>query len=347
MSNSDSHQQKRAIIGGLAGSIAGLVFVGLLICLTLRVRRKKQDSDLSSLAEKAEPRPPITKKFLGLATALPAAGTRRDLWKNAQLRPVSISAVSVDEEHRIIRMSTRHWPRPFIPGNGEGYRDSAPYGQLRVVNPDLSRPGTPRKSSETVGSLLRRQRDALAGFVFTASRPSSVTRSRPHSLGNEVSTIASVDPALARKCAPPYASTPSFRSYPSVTSLPTTYRYPGEDPLVTRSVERNKQLPRLPHEQQRKPTVQSGAGAASKTWTNLGSFIYTFRPKPDGVGAEPATSVRELSHLSTSTNSSRISRRSDPFDLDRPSIRGSIPAHAGHESHQEGHLPGWNLYAGT
>lgn len=346
MGSSSPH--KRAVIGGLSGAIAGLVFIGLLICLVLRLRRKGHDDDLTSLTEKAEktePRPPLKQKLTELVTVLPISRTAKDSPRNSQLRPDSVSPVSVDEDHRMIRMSTRHWPRPFVPGAGEGYRDSAPLGQLRVVNPDLSRPTTPRRSTETATSFMRKQREAFAGFVFTSPRPQSIVRTTPNTLAQDVPTIAVVDPTLSRECVATYASTPSFRSYPSLTSLPTVQQHPAEDPFLTPPGETEKQLPALPHEQV--PATTSASGAASKTWNSLGSLLHPFRARSNTATSQPATQVRGLSHFSVSTNASRSSRRSDPFDLDRPSIRGSTPARSGHEFHREGHAPGWILYEGT
>ncbi|KXT13957.1 hypothetical protein AC579_4206 [Pseudocercospora musae] len=346
MESSSPH--KRAVIGGISGAIAGLVFIGLLICLVLRLLRKDHDSDLMSLTEKAEktePRPPLKQKLTELATVLPISRTARDSPRNSQLRPNSMSPVSVDEDHRIIRMSTRHWPRPFVPGAGEGYRDSAPLGQLRVVNPDLSRPTTPRRSTDTATSFLRKQREAFAGFVFTSPRPQSMVRITPNTLAQDVPTVAVVDPTLSREYVATYASTPSFRSYPSLTSLPTVQQYPAEDPFLTPTAETEKQLPALPHEQV--PAMTSAAAAASKTWNSLGSLLHPFRARSNTATSQPATQVRGLSHFSVSTNASRNSRRSDPFDLDRPSIRDSTPARSGLEFHREGHAPGWILYEGT
>ncbi|KAI5363699.1 hypothetical protein Slin14017_G056630 [Septoria linicola] len=318
--------QKRAIIGGLSGSIAGLVAIGLLICLILRRRRRKQEESrvsFKSSMEGEDSSPESMEKFAGFVTVMPKGSPR-----SSHIRPTSMTTIAVDEDHRIIRMSTRHWPRPYALGEGEGYRESAPSGQLRVVNPDLSRPNTPRRpSTETVGSYFRKQQSTVAGFVFNLPRSARQSRTEQNMRSRETPTITVVDPTLSRECVLASTTTPSSRSYPSMVSLPTIRQYPPEDPFLTPVQDSDRQLGDVATPSAtsaRRPSaspLQNAAGAASKTLSNLGSTLL-----------QPFRAISNLStpqvpqkdaHLSTSTYSSRMSRRSDPFDLDKPSIRGS------------------------
>lgn len=336
--------QKRAIVGGLSGTIAGLVLIGLLIFLVLRRRRKQQearDFDEDSVSEKGAYSSDVVQKWGGIATATPIGrGSPRD----SQHRPSSATQIAVDEEHRIIRMSTRHWPRPYAMGEGEGYRESVPTGQLRVVNPDVMRPATPRRpSTETVASYLRRQQSALAAFSF--GLPKSARHSRIEQLtraGQTPSTtIALVDPSLSRECV---VGTPSFKSFVSLGSLPTIRQHPPEDPFLTPLPECDcDALPPLPPPSargtQRRPSAtplqQNPANSTSRTLSQRGYnlLLQPFRPKSSNVPT--AQQKQKQTYISSPTDSCppsscssspsyiRMSGRSDPFDLDHPSVRGS------------------------
>ena len=330
--------RKRAIIGGLSGTIAGLVLIGLIIFLVLRRRRKQQearDIDEDYMSEKGVHSPPVH-RWAGFAAATPIGrGSPRD----SHNYPASTSQIAVDEDHRIIRMSTRHWSRPYAVGEGEGYREAVPSGQLRVVNPDTTRPSTPRRpSTDTVGSYFRKQQSAFAGFVFSLPRSARQSRTEQTSRAQETPTIAIVDPSLSRECVLGSTGTPSFRSYPSMVSLPTIRQQPPEDVFLATLPEaespvEDTSLP--PEPGTRRPSLaplQNVAGSASRTLSHFGhSLLQPFRPKSSNA----ATPQQKQAHLSSSTYSSRMSRRSDPFDLDRPSIRGS------------NHIAGVPLYEGT
>ncbi|KAF2160619.1 hypothetical protein M409DRAFT_59872 [Zasmidium cellare ATCC 36951] len=350
--DSQSESQKKAVVGGLSGTIAGLIFIGVLICLILRVRRKKHEpkEEPFDAASEKEVRPNFFRTWTGITIA-----GGRDRPRTAQPRPESTSSVTVDEDHRIIRMNTRHWPRPFAPGAGEGYRDSVPHGQLRVMNPDLSsRPITPRRSSDTPSSFLRKQRSALTGFVFGAPRSSQSRNSQSrdqqqqHPLAqSDIPTITVVDPTLSRECIAPYARTPSFKSYPSINTLPIVRQEPPEDPFVTPP--NNTQPPPPIHDPHRvrRPSLSSSLhSTATKTWSHL---LHPFRPHT--TTTTPIQNVRNASHFSVSTsnsNSNSSYRRSDPFDL---SVRGggtvASPRMGSEFARRGSESASWILYEGT
>lgn len=233
---------RRAIVGGLSGSIAGLLFVGVIICLFLRRRRRKRKSqDWNEQDEKQIDynSPPQLPPILPVRSHSPATVGRP-----------STSQPAVDEDHRIIRMSTQHWPRPYAPGGAEGHRRSRSRTQLRIMNPDPSRPQTPRRPStdttRTGRSYLSKKRLALSDVLHGAA-----TRLRASSFRTEYSspappppippehlppaknnskplpTIKVIDRTLSRdlilrtssQAASSYAPSPSFRSYPSLSTI--------------------------------------------------------------------------------------------------------------------------------
>lgn len=334
------NSQKRAIVGGLSGTIAGLVLIGITIFFILRRRRlrrnAKEDIDETSSNEKGV-RPELVKKWTSFVSVIPVGGCSPG---QTQQEPPA-----VDEDHRIIRMSTRHWPRPFALGGGEGYRDSVAPGRLRVMNPDPSRPNTPRRSGDAskraslAGSLSSFSR---SGFRFGDLRtqppsrngpPSQQQQQQPFAYSAPVMTV--VDPALSRECIVTYtAGSPSFRSYPSLISLPTIRQSPPEDPFLTPPDESET---RLGESASAPPTrvglrpslasIQTATGdAASRTLNLLGNLLHPFRSQaaenlPSSQTQHASLTHRSLSSTLSSTFSSRP--RSDPFDLDRSSIRGS------------------------
>ncbi|KXL44790.1 hypothetical protein M433DRAFT_149599 [Acidomyces richmondensis BFW] len=292
--------KKATIIGGLSGSIAGLVLIGVILALCFRKRRcREEDSGSASDSEKGI-RPTIPRKW----TELTGIVTPKPMPQLLYAAPPA----TVDEDHHIIRMSLQHWPRPYALGHGEGYRDSVVPGQLRVTNPDLSRPATPRLSADA-GSFLRKQRSALATLFTAASRSRVSSHSYPqHSIPD-----ITIDPPLSRECVACTTQTPSFRSYPSVATLSMVQQQPPEDPFLTPPGEATDQKQRS-----RRPTLtplQSAASAASRTLSHLGGALNPFKTKANVV-----ETIRTVSANSVSTLSSRFSRRetgqySNPFDL--------------------------------
>lgn len=295
--------------------------IGVLICLCLGRRRKaEQESDDISTTEKGIFRPALKRKW----TELTGKGTPRPTPQIAQGTPVT-----VDEDHHIIRMDTNHWSRPFAQGYGEGWRESIAPAPLRVTNPDPSRASTPRLSDDTAGSFLKRQRGALTARLASAGRSRSASRlSTSHSANVPEITI---DPALSREGVAMDTQTPSFRSYSSISSVAVVNQHGPEDPFLTPPDERAEELAPSPLQQRPKrpglTPLQSSAGVASRTL----SFLNPFRTRSGVVDKVRSVDGHSVSTLS-SAFSSRLSRReagySDPFDLDRPSVRGSevLPA---------------------
>lgn len=305
---------KQAVVGGLSGAVAGLVLIGVILCFCLRRRRKRREDeedgvDDSSTNEKGL-RPILARKWsewtVGRGTPKPT--------------PIIAQEKSPVIDDHIIRISLDHWSRPFA--HEDGYRESMPPGALRVMNPDPSRPQTPRPklSTDTAGSFLRKQRSALTHVLLVAnrSRASSQASARPVV---PLPTIH-IDPALSRECVAPTAATPSFRSYPSMSSLPMVSQQPPEDPFLTPPQEESPPLETSPKRPNLAP-LQSAAGAAGRSLSYLSSRLNPFRTK----SSQAVDNGRTASHHSVSTLSSFWSRRdtarSDPFDLDRPSPRSS------------------------
>ncbi|KAK0938973.1 hypothetical protein LTR29_009463 [Friedmanniomyces endolithicus] len=338
--------QKHAVVGGLTGAIAGFVLIGALLFFCFRKRRRRQDDERDAHHEihnEKGLRPTMKRKWTEMT-----------------------GRVTVDEEHHIIRMSTQHWARPYALGQGEGYRESVGPGQLRVMNPDAARPETPRMSSDTAGSFLgrlqhlgpsrpttprsdtassflKKQRSALAAVLLTANRSRASSRSNIHT-HDPTPHIPEIifDPALSRECIAPSARPPSFRSYLSATSLPIVQQSPPEDPFLTPPDEKDEEASSPPRQRPTRPTLaplQSAAGAATRTLSHLGSaMLNPFRTQSV---VETTTVARSPSSVST-WSSRRNTGFSDPFDLDKPSVRGSTAAHVTSDLER-----GRTLYEGT
>lgn len=321
---------KKAIVGGLSGTIAGLLLIGVLVCLVLRRRRRKQaargggynwaasDDALLSYAEE--------KGFIS-SVALPRPGNAvtRDSPAPAFQSPPH-TAPAIDEDHRMIRMSTCHWPRPFALGAGEGYRETVPAGQLHCTNPDLSsRPSTPQTMASTTKTFFSRQR-----ALFAAS-----SRSQPqqqHPLAQELPTIKLVNPALSRECVARYSSTPSFRSYRTISTVQVVQHHTPDDPFLTPTSEEPVAKKRV-----QRPSIIRNV-STSRTLSRIGSLLHHSSRNRSGSCLEAG--VRDSSHYSVDTDSSaRYSGRSDPFDLDRQSRNwnlgneGRPGSHFGSRSH--------------
>lgn len=333
----ESKQQsnKSAIVGGLSGTIAGLLLIGVIVCLLLRRRRKKlehasgsdwgtsDDPTFSHAAEKGFISPVIHSRS---GTAV----TRESPGQAFQGQPGT--APAVDEDHRMIRMSTYHWPRPFALGAGEGYRESVPAGQLRCTNPD-SRPGTPQTiTGGSPQTFFGRKRSLLRG----TPRPQSQQQQQRHPLAQELPTIKIVDPALSRECISRYSNTPSFKSYPSISTVQVVQHRTPDDPFLTPTTEEPTETSQI-----QRPSAARTISAASRTWASI------LHPLRNRSASKLEPNVRASSHYSvdTTTSSARFSRRSDPFDLDRQSRNWN----AGSEGRPRSHLGQRSqiLYEGT
>lgn len=290
--------RKHAIIGGLSGSIAGLVLIGMLLCICIRRRRPPREDEDEVTNEKGL-RPAIARKWSHLTTTTTIARP-----------PPALSRASTpDLDGGLIRVSLEHWPRPFA--HSESFRESVGPGRLRVTNPDPSRPATPhpRPSLESMGSFLKWHRSAIAAVLAGSnrSRASSVAGS---SRNLQIPAI-SIEPSFSSESVTRNLPPPSFRSYPSVATLPTIQQLPPEDPFLTPPEEREEPEPVSPAKQHRPSIVP--LQAAGRTLSHVGSALNPFRTKSNF-----AESVK--SHAHSRNSFSTFSSAGDPFKLDRPSI---------------------------
>ncbi|KAH9807336.1 hypothetical protein Tdes44962_MAKER06372 [Teratosphaeria destructans] len=321
--------QKHAIVGGLSGAIAGLVLIGVIVafCLRRNIRKRPEYEDHESSTEKGF-RPVLSRKW----TELTGKGTPRELWQPAQAE----TPVTVDEDHHLIRMNTRHWPRPYAQGQGEGWRESQAPGTLRVVNPDESRPATPaRMPSDTAESFLKKQRSAIVAVIASAGRSRANSQPTQQFASPKPVPSITVDPAPSRECVLSTDRAPSCKSYPSVRSSLVIMQQPPEDPFLTppeaTADPTVQQRPRRPD----LAPVQHATSAATRTLSSFGGVLNAFRTRSN-------VTVR-----TSSTWSSRLSKRctgqySNPFDL---WVHKPVPAPAhGRERDSGGR---WTLYEGT
>lgn len=327
--------QKHAIIGGLSGAIAGLVLIGVLIIFFLRKRRRRDEGNESrdSMSEKGF-RPILARKWSELTTRKSVAGAG----------PVVSRGTTPDLDGGLIRVSMENWPRPFA--HGESFRESMGPRRLQVTNPDPSRPETPlRRSSDTniTAGFFKQPRTALAAFL-SANRSRANSATRTPSRDDNIPTIAIDAASSSERLTPPRPATPSFRSYPSVSSLPTVEQRPPEDPFLTPPDERDELSTPGSSSTPRRPgatPLQSAAGAASRTLSHLGSALNPFRSKSNRSASY--RSQRSRQSVSTFFSSSSAG---DPFQLDRPSVYEQSLRRAGSDSERP-EVPRWAVYEGT
>lgn len=313
---------KKAMIGGLSGAIVGLLLIGAIIFLFLKRRRRFEAQPSDHLSEKGFPgyyfQRANTPVQWNDSAARPKSGSPAP---HPPARTGSTSA-SVDEDHHIIRMNTRHWPRPFIHGQCEGIRDSIAPGLLRITNPDPTRPNTPDffTASDPAGPYATKtHKPTLATVILHRSRSrASTSTSMTERQSRKVPNIV-IDPALSEECITRRTlSITSLRSYISGSTNPIVQQRPPEDPFVTPPIERAPPA--------RRPALAPLQSAARTLEIVGSSFLHPFRSRTNAVSSVRAVAPSETA---SSTRSSFVSttagsRRSDPFDLDRPSVRNSV-----------------------
>lgn len=330
-----SHAQRHAVIGGLSGTIAGLVLIGVLLCVFLR-RHQKRDDESAEGSENGL-REAISRNWSQL-TRRTTPPISRGNTEVAPMPPMSRQSSAGDFNGSLLRVSMGQWPRPFA--HHESFRESAGPARLRVMNPDdpsRSASPAPRGSTESGGTYLRRQRSAITAAVFggSHSRTSSGAASRQRSLKVPSIKVDSLSSAERSARAVP---APSFSSYPSTSSLQTVQHMPPEDPFLTppegsiEEAEPRLQRPSL-------ATIQSAAGAASRSLSHLGHALNPFRSRSNTVEDEP--SIR--------SSSTTFSSDGDPFRLDRRSVPNNsvIMEEALPREIERAHIPPWRLYEGT
>lgn len=332
-----SHAQRHAVIGGLSGAIAGLVLIGLLLALFFR-RRQKRDTESIAGSENGL-REVISRNWSQLTKRTTPPMSRGNV-EVAPMPPMSRQSSAGDFNGSLLRVSMGQWPRPFA--QNESFRESVGPSRLMVMNPDdpsRSASPAPRGSTESGGTYLRRQRSAITAAVFggSHSRTSSNAPSRQRSL--KVPSIK-VDSLSSSERGPRHPPTPSFRSYPSVTSLQTVQHQPPEDPFLTPpegSVEERQ--PRL--QRPSLATIQSAAGAAGRSLSSLGHALNPFRSRSNTVEDEPQPSLR--------SSSTTFSSNGDPFRLDRRSVPDTsvVMEETMPTEMERAHIPPWRLYDGT
>lgn len=232
-----STTQKHAIIGGLSGSIAGVLFIALFVCLWWRGRKPRfveDDDDFDSKLEKGL-RPMVARKWSELKSRSPTAPPSAAVAAVAATRVSNRTSRSFSpststdpqDDGPVLRVSLDNWARPYA--RDAGYRESQGPTTLRVMNPDLSRPSSPlRPSLETASSFLKRQRNVLAA-ALSGGRVAS-----PSPLGRQ-SGVGSAEAAGSNESLAPKAVAPSVRSGSSGLVV---VQQPPEDPFLTPPDER-------------------------------------------------------------------------------------------------------------
>lgn len=306
---------KNAIVGGLSGAIAGLVLIGLLLCFCLRIRKRRSiEPEHPVHIEEKGARHGSTRKWTDMVSskALDASPPKPEPRR---------SPVIVDDH--LISMSLDHWERPYA--YTEGLRESmGPGQQLRCTNPDPMRPETssPPSLYHSPASFLRRQRSALTAVVVHSNA------NRLHGSPNSLAVpapAATVDKTQLHDNTATAEQT-SIKSSASIIRPQTPY-----DPFVI-------SLPQQQHQQQQQTPIQKPALArprrtpiqsmsttsASRTLSNFGSYMLNpFRTRSnvkEDIGAD-SFSRHSATTFASSNPSWRNRPRSDPFDLDRPSLR--------------------------
>lgn len=242
--SSISRAHKRALVGGLSGAIAGLLLVGVIIALLLRRRRDRDFPD-----------EPIDEKSNDLPVSPALNALALEKINPAPTRQSSRTATP-NADGRIIRMSTQHWSRPFA--HSQSFRESIGPGQLRVTNPDLSRPSTAHSrsfraptealhsratsrsvtpalrppSQKSSSTYLKPQRSATTTMTTGGnhSRASSNTPSSRPPPTQDSSTVVETMVAISRPAGPPptpppfhppfSTATPNLPNAPSITQPP-------------------------------------------------------------------------------------------------------------------------------
>lgn len=294
-----SATQRRAIIGGLAGTLAGLVLIGFLLALFLR-RRRAPDVESTTRAEKGMTRS-VSRTWSQFITPRTVIAVPH--------RPASRQSSFAEFNGSLIRVNESAWARPFA--HHQSFRESMGLGKLQITNPDVPS-GTatpvPRGSLESSNTYFKRQRTAIAAALLGGTTRSRANSSTPSGgrRSMHLPTI-SIDGDRTR----------SFRSYRSIKSARTIQQQRVEDPFLTPPMERSETNQHSPGGKAQTPNrafLHSAAGSASKSLAHLGQALNPFRPRTAISTAEHDDDGR-ASRNSTMTFSSN----GDPFKLDRRS----------------------------
>lgn len=176
VSEPGSSKQSAAIAGGMTGSLAGIMLVGLLFLLYFRKgKRPLPYQEKNGIA--AEPR--MSSSSQALPSTVAVAGATRHSERSANVPPQqSISDRLPVIDHNLIHMNVEHWDRPFAHEDPHLRIDGSP---LRLMNPDPT-PTPPvvlRSSSTSISPdtapdnphrFLQRQRSALTAALLSIKR---------------------------------------------------------------------------------------------------------------------------------------------------------------------------------
>jgi hypothetical protein len=318
-----SDSSRKAIVGGLAGAIAGFLITGFLLCLFLRRRQRRQErqeaeyyagekgSEPSTFIESVEPG--LNQTWSGLA---------RDVNRSTPELPQPRTPSPADGS--LIRVSTEHWLRPYVAGGG--LRESLAPAPLRITNPDGSTTNTP--ALPTRPSFFRQHSAALAAMFLGGSSHASPYVSTPRSGLGPTSKPPPLTSFTSSKVGVAGLQTPSFNINSSKTSLAIVVQQPPDDPFLTSDTQVTP----------RKHRLQSLANASERINQQLFSKSPfqeppTMSPRtgmanpnvPDPTAFSAGRSIERSSVLSSDYDGSRKTtpqtintarwRASDPFDL--------------------------------
>lgn len=261
-----SNSRKQAIVGGLAGAIGALVLVGILLCFCLR-RRHRRGEDEDDDEEDGLKKPVKAPMTLGTKPS-----TVR-LWNSLGRSParstpeISRPRTPSPVDGSLIRVSTEHWSRPFV--RGEGMRDSLEPAPLRVVNSVSSRSSTPQ--DERKHGLIRKQRSALAAFLQDRSGSSSrnAVKKGPISYPKPMAG----DPIYSSKAAVDSVAD-TVGSLPSDTSSPLVVQQPPEDPFLASQT-------MLSTMEEVAPPIEPAQAAPAKAQPGMAQTTETEANKPE------------------------------------------------------------------
>ncbi|KAK6435183.1 hypothetical protein LTR95_008636 [Oleoguttula sp. CCFEE 5521] len=232
---------RKAIVGGLSGTIAGLLLIGLLLFFCLRRRRKSRElREISEpISEKSVPPPLSTVVKPGLVRQLSnfALGHLRNRSTPELPRPRRPSPC----DGSLIRVPLDHWDRPFAAGGG--LRDSITPIPLRVANPDPSRVSTPQPAARP--NFLRKQSSNLVAFLHDRTKGAPTAPVADSDLLTPLGPQARhLEPALSREWLVHDTRDGGLPISPSQTTLPVIVQHPPDDPFVDASM---LERPTVPH----------------------------------------------------------------------------------------------------
>nr|OQO32126.1 hypothetical protein B0A51_00969 [Rachicladosporium sp. CCFEE 5018] len=341
---------RKAIVGGLSGTIAGLLLIGLLLFFCLRRRRKSRELREISEPVSEKPMPPT------FSTVVAKPGLVRQLSNFAlgHLRNRSLPRPRRPSpcDGSLIRVPLDHWDRPFAAGGG--LRDSITPVPLRVANPDPSRANTPQPAARP--NFLRKQSSNLVAFLHDRTRGAATAPAADPDLLTPLGPqTRHIEPALSREWLVHDTREGGVPTSPSQTTLPVIVQHPPDDPFVHETL---RERPTVPHHNT--PTLPMA------DWTIAHNPFQPHTPRVPWIGlpiyttySSSALGVDDTQRSLRSTNSLvhvAPSTASDQFDLaispngsedheqNRRSVQHLDPPGRLHSAQA---LPKYQVYEGT